>query len=110
MSPGAIDEWLYTAGLPDLDLIIRTSGEIRLSGARAFEGRRLSETFEKPGCGWTSESYRCFPDRRSMTQGSGRTDVLVRLPSGSPVIQWKSRGACVHVRAGRLSRKEPSPI
>ncbi|MDX8478911.1 polyprenyl diphosphate synthase [Mesorhizobium sp. VK24D] len=32
LSPAAIDEYLYTAGLPDLDLIIRTSGEVRLSG------------------------------------------------------------------------------
>ena len=32
MTPSAIDSHLYTAGLPDLDLIIRTSGEIRLSG------------------------------------------------------------------------------
>ena len=32
ITPSAIDHHLYTAGLPDLDLIIRTSGEIRLSG------------------------------------------------------------------------------
>ncbi len=32
ITPSAIDEHLYTAGLPELDLIIRTSGEIRLSG------------------------------------------------------------------------------
>ena len=29
ITPLAIDDYLYTAGLPDLDLIIRTSGEIR---------------------------------------------------------------------------------
>ncbi|CDX21994.1 undecaprenyl pyrophosphate synthase (fragment) [Mesorhizobium sp. ORS 3324] len=40
MSPGAIDEWLYTAGLPDLDLIIRTSGEIRLSGFLLWQSAR----------------------------------------------------------------------
>ena len=32
ITPSAIDNYLYTVGLPDLDLIIRTSGEIRLSG------------------------------------------------------------------------------
>jgi short-chain Z-isoprenyl diphosphate synthase len=32
MRPSAIDSHLYAVGLPDPDLIIRTSGEIRLSG------------------------------------------------------------------------------
>jgi short-chain Z-isoprenyl diphosphate synthase len=32
ITPEAITEHLYTAGSPDPDLIIRTSGEIRLSG------------------------------------------------------------------------------
>lgn len=32
VSPDAIAQFLYTAGLPDPDLIIRTSGEVRLSG------------------------------------------------------------------------------
>lgn len=32
LTPDAIARHLYTAGLPDPDLIIRTSGEIRLSG------------------------------------------------------------------------------
>ena len=32
ITPSAIDNHLYTVGLPNLDLIIRTSGEIRLSG------------------------------------------------------------------------------
>jgi short-chain Z-isoprenyl diphosphate synthase len=32
ITPSAIDDHLYTVGAPDVDLIIRTSGEIRLSG------------------------------------------------------------------------------
>ena len=32
LSPDQIEKHLYTAGMPDPDLIIRTSGEIRLSG------------------------------------------------------------------------------
>ena len=32
ISPDSIAQFLYTAGLPDPDLIIRTSGEVRLSG------------------------------------------------------------------------------
>lgn len=32
LSPDAVGRYLYTAGLPDPDLIIRTSGEVRLSG------------------------------------------------------------------------------
>ena len=32
LTPDAVDKYLYTYDCPDLDLIIRTSGEVRLSG------------------------------------------------------------------------------
>src|SRR5204863_8897191 len=31
-SPKAVERFLYTSGLPEPDLIIRTSGEVRMSG------------------------------------------------------------------------------
>ncbi|HEX2865139.1 MAG TPA: isoprenyl transferase [Deinococcales bacterium] len=38
LSPGDISERLYTAGTPDPDFIIRTSGEVRLGGFLLWQG------------------------------------------------------------------------
>jgi undecaprenyl diphosphate synthase len=44
VTPEAIGRHLYTAGLPNLDLIIRTSGEIRLSGFLLWQSATASCT------------------------------------------------------------------
>ena len=64
MTPDQIDEQafsgcLYTAGLPDVDLLIRTSGEMRLSGFLLFQCAYAE--FEFPETLWpdfTLDDYR----------------------------------------------------
>jgi short-chain Z-isoprenyl diphosphate synthase len=50
ITPVTIDDYLYTVGLPDLDLIIRTSGEIRLSGFLLWQSARSEFYFSDVGC------------------------------------------------------------
>ena len=47
VSEGLIDSYLYTGGLPDPDLIIRTSGELRVSNFLIWQGA-YSEYYATP--------------------------------------------------------------
>ena len=85
LSPGAIDEWLYTAGLPDLDLIIRTSGEIRLSGFLLWQSARSELYFSDVN--WPEfrkldflRAIRAFQSSRPICSGSrSHCDVLPKI-------------------------------
>jgi len=48
ITPDEIANWLYTAGLPDPDLIIRTSGEVRLSGFLLWQSAHSEYYFCDP--------------------------------------------------------------
>jgi len=47
MSPGDMERFLYTAGLPDVDLLIRTSGEYRISNFLLWQSAYAELVFLK---------------------------------------------------------------
>ena len=49
ITPSAIDNYLYTVGLPDLDLIIRTSGEVRFLPIRLSPTPTKCRVYPFPG-------------------------------------------------------------
>jgi short-chain Z-isoprenyl diphosphate synthase len=48
VSPDEISQFLYTAGLPDPDLVIRTSGEVRMSGFLLWQSAHSEYYFCDP--------------------------------------------------------------
>ncbi|MHB8512176.1 MAG: isoprenyl transferase [Actinomycetota bacterium] len=48
VSPDEISKYLYTAGLPDPDLVIRTSGEVRMSGFLLWQSAHSEYYFCDP--------------------------------------------------------------
>ncbi|MBV9172425.1 MAG: di-trans,poly-cis-decaprenylcistransferase [Chloroflexi bacterium] len=64
ITPDVIDQHLDTAGLPDLDLVIRTGGEMRLSNFLLWQAA-YAEYYSTPTC-WPDfgreELYRAFAE------------------------------------------------
>ena len=75
ITPSAIDNYLYTVGLPDLDLIIRTSGEIRLSGFLLWQSISLRWTGQNSAESTFSAPFDPFSSARGASGNRARSIV-----------------------------------
>lgn len=71
VTPAAIARHLYMAGLPDFDLIIRTSGESRLSGFLLWQSA-YSELY------FTDVNWPAFRKIDFLRRQGGTTEVVLR--------------------------------
>ena len=88
-----IDGHLYTAGLPNLDLIIRTSGEIRLSGFCCGKARTASSTFPMSIGRSSARSTFSAPSARfsSGNDGSGAERQAACAPAPAATVSVRLR-------------------
>jgi undecaprenyl diphosphate synthase len=95
LSPDAIDEaavgrYLSTAGIPDPDLLIRTSGEFRISNFLLWQ-LAYSEIYISP-CFWPDfrrrELYNAIAEYQGRERRFGMVSEQIQEPSRSPVSQF----------------------
>jgi undecaprenyl diphosphate synthase len=95
LSPEGIDEsaigrYLSTAGIPDPDLLIRTSGELRISNFLLWQ-LAYSEIYISP-CYWHDfrrpELYNAVADYQGRERRFGMVSEQIQEPHRSPVSQF----------------------
>jgi short-chain Z-isoprenyl diphosphate synthase len=92
LTPAAIEQYLYTANVPDPDLIIRTSGEVRLSGFLLWQSAHSEFYF----CDayWPQfrkvdflRALRSYQQRKRRFGGDGALEPGVEVvPAGAAVV------------------------
>jgi undecaprenyl diphosphate synthase len=111
--PEAIDEALisrslYTAGLPDPDLIVRTGGEMRLSNFLLWQAA-YAEYYSTPVF-WPD--FDAHELQRALDVYAGRERRFGRVPEGqpSPAAPVVSLGPPPSGSARAPARPEPVPV
>src|SRR5271156_1429209 len=89
-----ISQHLYTRGMPDPDLVIRTSGEMRLSNFLLWQ-LAYAEIYVTPalwwaGSGWTRSAYTSTGPRRGEAL-IGHVEKYLVIPSGARDRQFAAK-------------------
>ena len=100
ITPSAIAEHLYTVGLPNLDLIIRTSGEIRLSGFLLWQSVHSELYFSDVD--WPEFRRVRFSSRCAIVSAAVATLWAMKPSDAVQANQFLSKESCGRIGEVRL--------